>query len=165
MAGSLVSAVLSFATGIEKLPSAIIATLPAIRGIIPQIDIAGAIIPTMIPVIILILLLTLFDSIATIPGFSRFSDPDGPEPGPADVRKPSVVYGISRICAPLASTTTLVLLIESAAGINDGGRTCLTPVFVAGLIGALDLATSSALMAIGLLRMAPLRLKSIAEKE
>jgi AGZA family xanthine/uracil permease-like MFS transporter len=176
IAGILVSAVLAFATRIEELPTTLFSLPPAPWDIAPQIDIAGALAPAMIPVVLLFFLLTLFDSIATIMGLFRLGEPEGYQPDPTEIRKPFLVNSVSMMFSPLAGSTTAGMFIESAAGINEGGRTGLTALVVAVLFGlslffipAIDafpaIATSSALMVIGLLMMAPLRLKSLAEKE
>jgi AGZA family xanthine/uracil permease-like MFS transporter len=110
-------------------------------------------------------------------GLFRFGEPEWDQPAdPADLRKPFLVNSFSMALSPVAGSTTAGMFIESAAGMNEGGRTGLTALVVALLFGlslffipAIDafpaVATSSALVVIGLLMMAPMRLKSIAEKE
>lgn len=177
IAGILASAVLAFATGIEEVPKILVALPPAPWEVLPQIDIDGALVPAMIPVILLFFLLTLFDSVAAIMGLFRFGEPEWDRPAdPADLRKPFLVNSVSMALSPVAGSTTAGMFIESAAGMNEGGRTGLTALVVAVLFGlslffipAINafpaIATSSALVVIGLLMMAPMRLRSIAEKE
>jgi AGZA family xanthine/uracil permease-like MFS transporter len=131
----------------------------------------------MIPVILLFFFLSLFDSIATIMGVFCMNDMDRERAlDTVELRKPFLVNGISMVASSLAGSTTAGMYIESAAGINEGGRTGLTALVVAVLfslslffIPAIEafpaIATSSALMVIGLLMMAPMRLKTLAGNE
>jgi len=177
IAGIFTSAALAFAAGIEELPPVIFSLPPPPGEIFPQIDISGALAPAMIPVILLFFFLSLFDSIATIMGVFCMNDMDRERAlDTVELRKPFLVNGISMVASSLAGSTTAGMYIESAAGINEGGRTGLTALVVAVLfslslffIPAIEafpaIATSSALMVIGLLMMAPMRLKTLAGNE
>ena len=168
IAGIIAATVLAFVLGAAPLPAGIVATPPSSAVLPPVPDLAGALAPAMLPVVLMLFLLTLFDSSATILGLSISAGLADPVREPGEVKRPFLCNALSMAFSPIAGTSTAGMYLESAAGLSEGGRTGLTAVVVAALIAASLLflplvnaiptaATSSALIVIGLLMLLPLR--------
>ncbi len=84
-----------------------------------------------LPVILTLLLVDLFDNLGTLIGVTRrtgLMDADGNVPG---LSRALVADSLAAILSSLLGTSTVVSYIESAAGVQAGGRTGLTCVVVA----------------------------------
>ena len=168
IAGILTAAALAFLLGTAPLPPAIVAPPPSPFDYVYSIDAGGALAISALPIVVMLFLLTLFDSSATILGLSISAGLADPVQDPDGVRRPFLCNALSMVFSPVAGTSTAGMYLESAAGLSEGGRTGLTAVVVAGLmavslfflplLGAIPTAaTSPALIAIGLLMLLPLR--------
>jgi adenine/guanine/hypoxanthine permease len=130
-------------------------------------DFSGLLTGELIPVVLAFLFVDLFDTAGTLLGVGRlggFTDEAG-ELARADRAFTSDAVGT--ITGALLGTSTVTTYIESAAGIEEGGRTGLTAVIVAILfVLALALApvftavpafaTAPALIVVGALMMRPI---------
>jgi len=129
--GILAITALSIALGITPLPHSIVSLPPSIAPIFGQLDIAGAFSVKALPVVLIVFIMAFVDTIGTLIGLSAragFLDAKGNLP---DVEKPLLADAIANIVAPILGTTTTGAFIESAAGIEEGGRTGFTAVVVA----------------------------------
>ena len=70
LAGILLSAVLGLATGMVRLEG-VFSRPPALAPTLMKLDVAGALKPSMIPVILVFFLLALFDSVGTLVGVAQ----------------------------------------------------------------------------------------------
>ncbi len=130
-----------------------------------------------LPIILTLLLVDMFDNIGTLIGVSQRAgllDKDGKLP---KAGRALVADSIAAILSSLLGTSTVVSYIESAAGVEAGGRTGLTGATTAGLfLGALFLtpviliipaaATAPALVIVGIFMfqsVAQLKLDDFAE--
>jgi adenine/guanine/hypoxanthine permease len=174
--GILTCAILSYALGIEELPTAILTAPPAFPGFQFHPDIAAALTPTMVPVVAVLFLFTLFDSIASILGLSSLIHRDGYPEKSTELRKSFLTTGISMMISSLVGCTTSAIFIESVAGVQEGGKTGLVAVVAALLIAASlfcfplvtafpNVATSAVLLVIGLLMLAQFRILSLSSRE
>src|SRR5690606_4828357 len=96
-----------------------------------ELDIAGALSISFVPVILTIFILDFVDGIGTLVGLSAragFLDEKGNLP---DIDRPLLVDSLSTVGASLLGTTASGPFIESATGIEAGGRTGLTAVITA----------------------------------
>jgi adenine/guanine/hypoxanthine permease len=166
--GMLGTAALSFAVGVTPWPTALVSTPPSLSPIIGQLDIAAALQPAAWPVVVIVFVMAFVDTIGTLLGLSAragFLDAQGNLP---DVERPMLADALANLAAPVFGTTTSGAYVESAAGIESGGRTGLTAVVVALLfVAALFVAPvltaipphayGIVLIAIGLLMLAPMR--------
>ena len=168
IAGILVTTVLSFAFGITPLPAHVVSMPPSLTPILGQLDIAGALTLKALPVVLIIFVLAFVDTIGTLLGLSARAgllDAHGNLP---DIEKPMLADALANLVAPFVGTTTSGAFVESAAGIEEGGRTGFTALVVAGLF-LLSLffapvftmipphAYGIALIAIGILMVGPIR--------
>ncbi len=168
IAGILVTTVLSFAFGITPVPAHFVSLPPSLTPILGQLDIAGALTLKALPVVLIIFVLAFVDTIGTLLGLSARAgllDAHGNLP---DIEKPMLADALANLVAPFVGTTTSGAFVESAAGIEEGGRTGFTALVVAGLF-LLSLffapvftmipphAYGIALIAIGILMVGPIR--------
>ncbi len=133
IAGILVTTVLSFIGGVTPLPSALVSMPPSLAPILGQLDIAGALTLKGLPVVVIIFVMAFVDTIGTLIGLSAragFLDDKGNLP---EIEKPMMADALANLVAPFVGTTTSGAFVESAAGIEEGGRTGFTAVVVAAL--------------------------------
>ncbi|MBT0664660.1 NCS2 family permease [Geobacter pelophilus] len=166
IAGILVTTLLSIVFGITPLPKELISLPPDPSPIFGQLDIAAALSPKALPVVLIVFVMAFVDTVGTLIGLSARAgllDDDGNLP---EIEKPMLADALANLVAPLVGTTTTGAYIESAAGIEEGGRTGFTAVVVAALF-LLSLffapvftivpphAYGTALIAIGILMISP----------
>lgn len=133
--GILVVTILSIWLGITKAPQSIVALPPSPLPIFAQLDILGALSPKALPVVVIIFVMAFVDTVGTLIGLSSLAgllDDKGNLP---EIEKPMLADALSNLVAPILGTTTSGVYIESAAGIEEGGRTGFTAVVVAALFG------------------------------
>lgn len=131
--GILAVTAASVALGLTPLPHGLVSLPPSILPILGQLDIAGAFSVKAIPVVLIVFIMAFVDTIGTLIGLSAragFLDEKGNLP---DVEKPLLADALANIVAPILGTTTTGAYIESASGIEEGGRTGFTSVVVAAL--------------------------------
>ncbi len=107
--------------------------LPQIEtGAILKMDVIGALAPACIPFIILCTFTDLFDTIGTLVGVSERAGfmRDGVLPRAS---RALVSDAVGTMVGAALGTSTVTSYIESAAGVEQGGRTGLTALVVAGL--------------------------------
>lgn len=166
--GMLGTAALSFAVGVTPWPTALVSAPPSLAPIVGQLDISAALQPAAWPVVVIVFVMAFVDTIGTLLGLSAragFLDAQGNLP---DIERPMLADALANLAAPVFGTTTSGAYVESAAGIESGGRTGLTAVvvallfvaalFVAPLLTAIPPhAYGIVLIAIGLLMLSPVR--------
>jgi AGZA family xanthine/uracil permease-like MFS transporter len=131
--GILATTLLSFLTGVTQLPSAIVSLPPSPAPIFLQLDLSGALTPKFLPVVLTIFVMAFVDTIGTLIGLSaraELLDENGNLP---EIEKPMLADALATSLAPLIGTTTTGAYIESAAGIEEGGKTGFTALVTAAL--------------------------------
>ena len=131
--GILTATVLSFILGITPLPKELVSLPPDPTPIFMQLDIRGALSPKALPVVLIIFVMAFVDTVGTLIGLSSRAgllDENGNLP---EIEKPMLADALANMVAPVLGTTTTGAYIESAAGIEEGGRTGFTSLVVAGL--------------------------------
>lgn len=120
----------------------------------------------MWPVIFAFLFTDMFDSLSTFIGVAEAADLLDDNGEPRNVKESLIVDGVSTTISGLFGTSSGTSYIESAAGIEEGGRTGLTAV-VAGLLFipfmffspllsiVPSIATAPALVIVGVFMMKP----------
>jgi AGZA family xanthine/uracil permease-like MFS transporter len=134
--GALITGILavtaaSIALGITPLPTSVVSLPPSLSPILGKLDIAAAFSLKALPVVIIVFVMAFVDTIGTLIGLSARAgllDEKGDLP---DIEKPLLADALANIAAPLLGTTTSGAYIESAAGIEAGGRSGFTAVVVA----------------------------------
>jgi AGZA family xanthine/uracil permease-like MFS transporter len=160
----------AFAAYIFKVaawPTHFVSMPPSVAPIVGQLDIRGALTWKAFPIALTIFIMAFVDTMGTLIGLSAragFLDQNGNLP---QIERPMLVDALATTFSPLVGTTTSGAFVESATGIEAGGRTGLTSLVVAaGLLIALFFAPfvaaippqayGPALILVGLFMLAPI---------
>ena len=122
-----------FALGLIPAPAQIFSMPPSLEPLFLELDIKGAFTWGFIGVILSVLVLDFADTMGTLIGLSaraRLLDENGNLP---EIEKPMLVDALATTAAALFGTTTAGVFIESASGIEQGGKTGFTALVVAAL--------------------------------
>ena len=125
----ITTTVLAFATGNATLPNILFALPSSIEPIAFELDILSALTLSMVPVIIAFLLTDMFDTLGTLGGIAQRVHIYKNDDRKLDNTLKSDAIG-SVVGASLG-VSTVTSFIESAAGVEVGGRTGLTAVATA----------------------------------
>jgi AGZA family xanthine/uracil permease-like MFS transporter len=112
--------------------SALVASPPPLAPTFLKLDLAGALSPKMLPFVFVFLFMLMFDAIGTLigvceqAGFMR----DNKLPR---AKQAMVSDAIGTVAGAALGTSTVTSFVESAAGVEQGGRTGLTGLVVAAL--------------------------------
>lgn len=165
--GIILTSIVAFLAGTASPPKHLISMPPSIAPILWQLDFRGAFTWRAFPVIVTIFIMAFVDTMGTLIGLSAragFLDENGQLP---QIERPMLVDAIITSLAPALGTTTAGAFVESATGIEAGGRTGFT-VFVAGTCFLLTLffapfvaaipaqAYGPALIIVGLFMLSPI---------
>ena len=151
----------SWALGLVQPPDAWMSR-PDLTSVTLRLDIWGALAPALWPSILAVLFTDLFDSLSTFIGVAEatgFTDDEG---RPVRMRQGLIVDAWATLGAGLLGTSSGTAYVESAAGINAGGRTGLTAIvagvcfvpclFLAPVVAAVPaFATAPVLIVVGVL--------------
>ena len=129
--GILATTLLSFLTRVSPAPTAWISSPPSLRPVLFQFDLHSLFSWAFFPVVLTILVMAFVDTMGTLIGVSAragFLDKDGNLP---QIERPMMADALATTFAAMIGTTTLGAYIESATGVEAGGRTGLTSVVTA----------------------------------
>jgi adenine/guanine/hypoxanthine permease len=148
-----------------KFATAIIAPPPSLGPTFFKMDIARALTPTMLPFVFVFLFMLTFDAIGTLIGVSEQAGLMRDNKLPR-AKQAMVSDAIGTVAGAALGTSTVTSFVESAAGVEAGGRTGLTGLVVAALflvalffspliamIGAYPPVTAPALTIVGAMMM------------
>ncbi len=165
--GVLATALLSFLLHVTPLPATFMSLPPSPGPVLFKLDIGAALSPKNLPVALIVFIMAFVDTVGTLIGLSArsgFLDERGNLP---EIEKPMLADAVANMVAPVLGTTTTGAYIESAAGIEEGGRTGFVPMVTAALfLAALFFAPvltavpahayGPALIAIGMFMISPI---------
>ncbi len=158
-AGSKMTAMFSLAQGLVSAP-------PSVAPTFFKMKMAGAIFWKMLPFVIILLFMDVFDTIGTLIGVSEQAGfiKDNKLPR---AERALMSDAIGTVAGGLLGTSTVTSFIESAAGVEAGGRTGLTGLVVSALfllslflapvvemVASYPAITSAALVVVGAMMMA-----------
>ncbi len=129
--GMLVTTFLAFVFGIAEPPSAWVSSPPSLAPTFLQLDLASVWDWGFFAVVLTVFIMAFVDTMGTLIGVSSRAgllDEHGNLPA---VEKPMFADALATTFAGLVGTTTAGAYIESASGIEAGGRTGFTAVVVA----------------------------------
>jgi adenine/guanine/hypoxanthine permease len=165
--GIVVTALLAFVVGTAAPPHGLVSMPPSVAPILWQLDFRGAFTWRAFPIVLTIFIMAFVDTMGTLIGLSAragFLDENGQLP---QIERPMLVDAVTTCVAPALGTTTAGAYVESATGIETGGRTGFT-VLVTGTCFLLTLifspfvaaipaqAFGPALIIVGLFMLAPI---------
>lgn len=123
----------SIIMGITSLPTSVVSLPPSLEPILFKLDIAGALTPAFFPVVLVIFIMAFLDTIGTLIGLSMRADLLDEHGNLPEIERPMLADALATMAAPLLGTSTTGAYIESAAGIEEGGRTGFSALVVAAL--------------------------------
>lgn len=165
--GILVSTVIGFPLGLTKAPSGSWAP-PSLSPIFMKFDFSQIFTLDMLVVLFTFLMVDMFDTVGTLIGVStkaNMLDKDGKIPR---VKEALMADAVGTTVGAFLGTSTVTTYVESASGVEEGGRTGLTSFTVA-MLFFLSLflspiflmipaaATSPALIIVGLFMISPVK--------
>ncbi|MBS1849747.1 MAG: NCS2 family permease [Acidobacteria bacterium] len=167
LVGILATTFLAFLTRQAPPPASWVSLPPNPAPIVGQLDFHGVLSWGFFPIVLTIFIMAFIDTMGTLIGVSAragFLDENGNLP---QIERPMLADALATIFASLMGTSTAGAFIESAAGVEAGGRTGLTAVttalcfagtlFFAPFLGAVPPhAYGPALMIVGLLMLSPI---------
>ncbi len=128
--GIVVVTILGLILGIVHTPEKIFST-PDFSSVFFKLDVLGAIKFSFVPIIISLFFTDLFDSVSTFIGVSQASGMLDKDDQPKNLKQGLIVDAFATLTAGLFGTSSGTTYIESAAGIEAGGRTGITAIFTA----------------------------------
>jgi len=154
--------------GITKVPAHALALPGSVAPVLFQLDFWGALRPAFSPYLFAFFAAEFFSTMGTtlaVAGEANLLDENGNMPG---INGPFVVDSIAATIGPVVGVPSATALIESAAGVEAGGRTGLASVFTAACFALMLFlsplilmipreATSPALILVGLSMFSNLR--------
>ena len=124
--GIMITALVAFAAKTASPPIRVISMPPSLMPILWKLDLHGVFMLRSFPIVLTIFVMAFVDTMGTLIGLSAragFLDETGQLP---QIDRPMMVDAISTTLAPLLGTSTSGVYVESAAGIEAGGRTGFT---------------------------------------
>jgi len=133
----VLTALLAWVSGVEKMPEHFLSMPASMAPVAFELDIPSALTLTLAPVILIFLITDLFDTLGTLTGVGMRADLfHGRNSVP--LQRTIEADAAATMLSGLAGVTSTTAFIESAAGVEEGGRTGLTAV-VTGLFFILPL--------------------------
>lgn len=165
--GIVITAVIAFLTRTAQAPLHFVSMPPSVKPLLWQLDFQGALTWRAFPIVFTIFVMAFIDTMGTLIGLSAragFLDAQGNLP---QIERPMLVDAVSNCFSAAIGTTTSGAFVESATGIEAGGRTGLTAVvtaacfaltlFFAPFVAAIPAqAYAPALIVVGLFMLAPI---------
>jgi len=127
----LATSVIAWVLGIAPHPKEIFSTPASISPIFLELDIKGAFSLALLPVVITFFVTDLFDSIGTLAGVGTRAGifDENKKDGVVKLEKTLEADAIATAAGSLVGVSTTTSFVESASGVEEGGRTGLTAVF------------------------------------
>jgi AGZA family xanthine/uracil permease-like MFS transporter len=165
--GIVITAIIAFVARVAAAPQHLVSMPPNVGPIVWQLDFREALTWKAFPVVLTMFIMAFVDTMGTLTGVSAragFLDKDGHLPG---IERPMLVDAITTTIAPVLGTSTSGAFLESATGIEMGGRTGFTALvtgtcflltlFFAPFVAAIPAeAYGPALIIVGLFMLAPI---------
>ncbi len=165
--GIITVTLISFLFQIVELPERWISLPPDLSSLFLQLDLVGALTWGFFAVILTVFVMDFVDTMGTLIGLSykaKLLDEKGELP---EIEKPMLADALATVFASLVGTTTAGAYIESATGIEAGGKSgftavvtaflFLTALFFAPLFSAVpSFAYGPALIVVGMLMISPI---------
>jgi AGZA family xanthine/uracil permease-like MFS transporter len=129
--GIITTAVFAFLAKVAAPPAHFMSRPPGLGPIFWQLDFRGALTWNAFPIVLTIFIMAFVDTMGTLIGLSAragFLDKEGNLP---QIERPMLVDALSTCFSAAVGTTTSGAYVESATGIESGGRTGLTALVTA----------------------------------
>jgi AGZA family xanthine/uracil permease-like MFS transporter len=115
-----------------EIASGVLAAPPSLEPTLLQMDVRGALTLAMAPIVAIFLFMVFFDTVGTLVGVAQQAGlmRDGQLPR---ARQAFVSDAVGTVAGACLGTSTVTSYIESATGVEQGGRTGLTALTVSAL--------------------------------
>lgn len=127
-----ITSIVAWSFGLGELPKEVIAAPASIEPIFFKLDILSALSLSLLPVIITFLITDMFDTLGTLTGVGTraklFQENNKDD---KSLQKTLEADAIATTAGAMIGVSTTTAFIESASGVEEGGRTGLTAVFTA----------------------------------
>jgi AGZA family xanthine/uracil permease-like MFS transporter len=124
------TSIIGWILGVGEMPKGIVGMPESIAPIFLQLDIMSALSLALLPVIITFLITDMFDTLGTLTGVGTranlFQTQDANDKA---LEKTLEADAVATVGGSLLGVSTTTSFIESASGVEEGGRTGLTAVF------------------------------------
>jgi AGZA family xanthine/uracil permease-like MFS transporter len=128
----LITSIIAWVFGVNPMPTEIFSAPASIAPIAMELDITSALTLTLLPVIITFLITDMFDTLGTLTGVGAranlFQENNKDD---KSLQKTLEADAVATVGGSLLGVSTTTSFIESASGVEAGGRTGLTAVFTA----------------------------------
>lgn len=131
--GILTVTAAAFATGAAPVPSGIAAMPPSIGPIFLKFNLAGALTWGFISVLLTVFVMDFVDTMGTLLGLSHRAKLLNEQGNLPEMEKPMLCDALATVAGACLGTTTTGAYLESAAGIEEGGKSGFTAVVTAAL--------------------------------
>lgn len=129
--GILTVTTAAFLFNLSPIPTSFWSLPPDISSIFLELDLAGAFTWGFISVIVSVLVMDFVDTMGSLIGLSARANLLDKKGNLPEIEKPMLVDALSTLIGSLFGTTTAGVYIESASGIEAGGRTGFTAIVIA----------------------------------
>ena len=129
--GILATTALAFALGLERLPERWVSAPPSLAPTFLALDVQGALQWGFFAIVLTLFVMAFVDTLGTLMGLAYKADLVDERGDLPEIEKPMRADAVATVAGSLVGTTTAGAYIESATGIESGGRTGLTAVVVA----------------------------------
>ena len=126
----VLTTIFAWLSGLAPFPEEFVSLPASMAPIAFELDIASAFSLTLLPVVLIFLLTDLFDTLGTLAGVgmrAKLFEDDG---GSKALQKTIEADAVATMVSGLAGVTSTTSFIESAAGVEEGGRTGLSAITV-----------------------------------
>lgn len=127
-----ITSIVAWVFALNETPQALFSIPASIEPILFKLDILSAISLSLLPVIITFLITDMFDTLGTLTGVGTranlFQENNKDD---VSLQKTLEADAIATVGGSLLGVSTTTAFIESASGVEEGGRTGLTAVFTA----------------------------------
>ncbi|MCR8678563.1 MULTISPECIES: NCS2 family permease [Campylobacter] len=125
-----ITSITAWVFGIYKIPQSIVSMPVSIAPIFGELDIFSALQISLLPAVLTLFVTHLFDSIGTLTGVGNRANLFSSSEGEKKLARNLESDAIASMAGATIGTSTITAFAESASGVEAGGRTGLTAVFI-----------------------------------
>ena len=130
--GVLITAIVGWSVGLGSMPEGLFSMPASIAPIALKLDVVSALSLALLPVIITFLITDMFDTLGTLTAVGAraglFQEGDDED---KSLERTLEADAVATVAGSLLGVSTTTSFIESASGVEAGGRTGLTSIFTA----------------------------------
>ncbi|MCR8696420.1 MULTISPECIES: NCS2 family permease [Campylobacter] len=125
-----ITSITAWVFGIYEIPQSIVSMPVSIAPIFGELDIFSALQISLLPAVLTLFVTHLFDSIGTLTGVGNRANLFSSSEGEKKLARNLESDAIASMAGATIGTSTVTAFAESASGVEAGGRTGLTAVFI-----------------------------------